>query len=113
MLVLVLVVPASVPVPATATALPARSVREVTRRPRTAAPPSVPAAAADEDDDGRGMRMDADPYRPSGCDWAHVGDVVPLAFAGVTAILLLPLPRAPRVLLPLLQPGSVLGVAAL
>ena len=56
--------------------------------------------------------MDADPHGPSGGDWAQVGDVVPLAFAGVTAILLLPLPK-PLSLLPLLQPGPVLGVAAL
>ena len=55
--------------------------------------------------------MDADPCRPSGGDWAHVGDVVPLAFAGVTATPLPPLPK-PLSLLPL-QPGSVLGVAAL
>ena len=55
--------------------------------------------------------MDANPYRPWCGDWAHVDEVVPLAFAGVTATPLPPLPK-PLSLLPL-QPGSVLGVAAL
>ena len=55
--------------------------------------------------------MDADPYRPSCGDWAHVDEVVPLAFAGVTATPLPPLPK-PLSFLPL-QSGSVLGVAAL